>query len=181
MNNKRHLKWIISITAVVVVVVTVVLAVITLPDSSVKSPQTVPIPGGEIVGEMGIADSFFDDNDDALAPSYIVNTQSPTTSSTSSVKNDSSTTTSNSDSTVSTPTSSTNSNTPEEPDIQPNTEMTYEEFQQLTPAQMRAFEESFESKEAFFEWYNAAKAKYEAENPTITPDENGVVDLEKYN
>ena len=54
--------------------------------------------------------------------------------------------------------------------------MTYEEFQNLTPAQMRAFEESFESKDAFFEWYNAAKDAYENANPPIDAG-NGTITL----
>ena len=58
----------------------------------------------------------------------------------------------------------------------PDLSMTYEEFQNLTPAQMRAFEESFESKDAFFEWYNAAKDAYEKANPPIDAG-NGTITL----
>ena len=58
----------------------------------------------------------------------------------------------------------------------PDLSMTYEEFQNLTPAKMREFEESFESKEAFFDWYNAAKEAYENANPPIDAGD-GVITL----
>lgn len=46
-------------------------------------------------------------------------------------------------------------------------EMTYEKFQAMSPSEQQAFVNSFPSLDAFFEWYNAAKAKYEAEHPPI--------------
>ena len=49
----------------------------------------------------------------------------------------------------------------------PDISMTYEEFEALTPAEQRAFQESFSDIELFFDWYDAAKAKYEEENPPI--------------
>ena len=49
----------------------------------------------------------------------------------------------------------------------PDLSMTYEEFQNLPPAKMREFQESFADIEDFFEWYNAAKEAYEKANPPI--------------
>lgn len=55
--------------------------------------------------------------------------------------------------------------------------MDYQTFQSLTGAEQRAYQESFESLDAFFEWYNAAKEAYDKENPTIEIDGSGVVDM----
>lgn len=60
----------------------------------------------------------------------------------------------------------------------PPAEMTYEAFVALTPEQQRLYQESFNDLDAFFEWYVAAKEKYEKENPPI--DIDGPVDLGKY-
>ena len=54
--------------------------------------------------------------------------------------------------------------------------MTYEKFQSLSPSEQQAFMNSFESIDAFFVWYNAAKEKYEAENPDIEVN-GGSIDL----
>lgn len=43
----------------------------------------------------------------------------------------------------------------------------YERFQNMSPSEQQAYMDSFPSIEAFFEWYNAAKAAYEAANPPI--------------
>lgn len=55
--------------------------------------------------------------------------------------------------------------------------MDYETFRAMTGAEQRAFQESFESIEAFFAWYNAAKEAYEKENPPIEIGGDGVVTL----
>lgn len=52
----------------------------------------------------------------------------------------------------------------------------YEAYHAMSGAEQKAYLESFESIEAFFEWYNAAKAEYEAAHPSIEI-ENGSVDL----
>ena len=53
------------------------------------------------------------------------------------------------------------------PSAKPEESMTYEQFQAMTGAEQRAFQDSFESLDAFFAWYNAAKEAYEKENPSI--------------
>ena len=58
-------------------------------------------------------------------------------------------------------------------------ELTYEQFRDLTPSQQQAYQETFESIEAFFEWYNAAKDAYDEANPPILIGPDGVVDLNK--
>jgi len=59
----------------------------------------------------------------------------------------------------------------------------YEDFIAMTPAQQRAFQESFGQGEAgldaFFAWYNAAKEAYEKEHPPIHIGGNGVIDMDK--
>lgn len=55
----------------------------------------------------------------------------------------------------------------------------YERFINMTPAEQQAYMESFESIEAFFEWYNQAKAEYEAANPPIEVGD-GNIDLGDY-
>ena len=55
--------------------------------------------------------------------------------------------------------------------------MDYQTFQSMTGAEQRAFQDSFESIEAFFAWYNAAKEAYEKENPPIEVGGDGVVTL----
>lgn len=53
----------------------------------------------------------------------------------------------------------------------------YETFRQLSPADQQKYMESFASVEAFFEWYNKAKAEYEAANPPIEIGGDSSVDL----
>lgn len=45
--------------------------------------------------------------------------------------------------------------------------VTYEQYNAMSPEEQLAFFESFDSMEEFVRWYNDAKAKYEAENPDI--------------
>ena len=57
--------------------------------------------------------------------------------------------------------------------------MNYESFQDMAPAQQQAYMESFDSIDAFFEWYNAAKEQYEKDHPSIEVGGNGSVDLDE--
>lgn len=59
----------------------------------------------------------------------------------------------------------------------PEGEIDYETFTAMDPALQRAYMESFENLDAFFEWYNAAKAAYEQAHPSIDVGD-GVIDLE---
>ena len=52
----------------------------------------------------------------------------------------------------------------------------YEWYNSLSGDEQMAFMESFESVPAFFDWYNAAKAEYDALHPEIEIDDN-VIDL----
>lgn len=54
----------------------------------------------------------------------------------------------------------------------------YETYKAMKPSEQREYMESFNDMDAFFEWYNTAKDKYEKENPSIEID-GGVVDLDK--
>lgn len=59
----------------------------------------------------------------------------------------------------------------------PEGEIDYEEFTAMSPTQQRLYMESFESLDAFFEWYNAAKEVYEQAHPPIDVGD-GVIDME---
>ena len=59
----------------------------------------------------------------------------------------------------------------------PEGEIDYEEFTAMSPTQQRVYMESFESLDAFFEWYNAAKEVYEQAHPPIDVGD-GVIDME---
>ncbi len=52
----------------------------------------------------------------------------------------------------------------------------YERYQNMTGAEQKAFMESFDSIEAFFDWYNAAEAAYKELHPDIEVGD-GSVDL----
>jgi hypothetical protein len=47
----------------------------------------------------------------------------------------------------------------------------------MSPAEQQAYVESFDSIDQFFDWYNTAKAEYEAANPPIDVGD-GVIDME---
>lgn len=59
----------------------------------------------------------------------------------------------------------------------PEGEIDYETFTAMEPALQRQYMESFESMDAFFEWYNAAKEAYEQEHPVLDVGD-GVIDVE---
>lgn len=56
------------------------------------------------------------------------------------------------------------------------TDCTYEDYHNMTPEVQKQFVDKFEDLAAFFDWYNAAKKKYEMEHPTIGV-ENGEIDI----
>ena len=70
-----------------------------------------------------------------------------------------------------------NQPTETEPVQIPEGEIDYETFVALDPAVQREYMQSFESMDAFFEWYNAAKEAYEQAHPSIDVGD-GVIDLE---
>ena len=53
--------------------------------------------------------------------------------------------------------------------------LTYEEYQNMSAGEQQAQMESFGSIQDFFTWYNAAKEKYEKENPDIEIGSSDVV------
>ena len=64
-----------------------------------------------------------------------------------------------------------------EPVQVPDGEIDYETFAAMSPTEQRVYMESFESMDAFFTWYNAAKEAYEKAHPSIDVGD-GVIDLE---
>ncbi len=52
--------------------------------------------------------------------------------------------------------------------------LTYEEYNAMSPTEQRLVMESFESVEAFFAWYNAAKEKYEKDHPALDAGDGSV-------
>lgn len=57
-------------------------------------------------------------------------------------------------------------------------EMDYETFQSMAPSRQRTYQESFESIDAFYDWYEAAKAAYDQAHAPIEIVD-GVVDMSK--
>lgn len=55
--------------------------------------------------------------------------------------------------------------------------LTYEEYEAMTNEEKLLYYYSFADADAFFEWYNAAKAAYDAENESIIIGADGTVDL----
>lgn len=53
----------------------------------------------------------------------------------------------------------------------------YADYCGMSSEQQYAYYKSFKSADAFLEWYNAAKAAYEKENPTIELNPGDVIDL----
>ena len=56
-------------------------------------------------------------------------------------------------------------------------ELDYETFKAMTGAEQMAYQNSFPSLDAFFDWYMAAKEAYEQANPPIEIGGSGVVDM----
>jgi len=53
----------------------------------------------------------------------------------------------------------------------------YETFKAMTATQKKAYQESFESMDAFFAWYNAAYEAYREDNAPTEIDGSGVITL----
>jgi len=60
----------------------------------------------------------------------------------------------------------------------PSGPMDYEKYTSLSAEDQSAYRATFDSISAFFEWYNAAKADYDAKNPGIDVG-SGTIDLEE--
>ncbi len=65
------------------------------------------------------------------------------------------------------PSSGSSSSSPTISDAEEDGEMTYEEYMAMDGNEQEKYMKSFSDIEAFFNWYNAAKDKYEKENPSI--------------
>lgn len=64
-------------------------------------------------------------------------------------------------------------------ETKPSTNLSaYEQYENMSAAQQREFMESFDSVDAFFDWYNKAKDEHDAQHPDIEIG-NGAVDLDK--
>ena len=55
--------------------------------------------------------------------------------------------------------------------------MTYEKYSAMSGADQQAYFNTFKDPMAFFEWYNAAKAEYEASQDRIEIGAGGTIDL----
>ena len=134
------------------------------PAGTVSDSVTDPTKEAEvsIPTDSGLAESVFDNASDPTKPDAGKETNPEENNQT----DDPADTTGNTD-----PEGNTSLTTPPE-------EMTYEDFVAMTPEQQRLYQESFDDLADFFEWYNAAKEKYEEENPPIEID--GPIDLGKY-
>ncbi|MBR3962989.1 MAG: hypothetical protein IKK14_05630 [Oscillospiraceae bacterium] len=75
------------------------------------------------------------------------------------------------------PSSGSSSSGPTISDAVEDGEMTYEEYMAMDGYEQEKYMKSFESIDAFFNWFNAAKDKYEEENPSIEIGD-GPIDME---
>lgn len=125
--------------------------------------------GSAVTEQGGLEDSVFQENSDTQNGTQPGNqgTSLPTQSSTSTTDQPSE------DSTQSTTTSSPVTDTPDSNVVS----LDYETFKALTAAQKKAYQESFESIDDFFEWYNAARDAYHNANPPTEIDGSGTVTL----
>ena len=57
--------------------------------------------------------------------------------------------------------------------------MTYEKYISMSPEDQQAYFESYSSPDAFFKWFNAAKAEYDKNNDAIEV-EGGNIDIGDY-
>ena len=77
-----------------------------------------------------------------------------------------------------TPTTPTNPTTPPTPSTPSGAvSIDYETFKAMTGAEKKAYQESFETIDAFFEWYNAALDAYKKANPPTEIDGSGNITL----
>lgn len=58
-------------------------------------------------------------------------------------------------------------------------EMDFETFKNMAPSRQRAYQESFEDIDAFYDWYEAAMAAYDEEHAAIEIVD-GVVDMSQF-
>lgn len=80
--------------------------------------------------------------------------------------------------TATTPTTSTTPTTPVTPTTPSGAvSIDYETFKAMTGAEKKAYQESFETIDAFFEWYNAALDAYKKANPPTEIDGSGNITL----
>ena len=116
------------------------------------APTTSPTEAG------GLEDSVFDDNQP----------QSPTQNTQATQPDQPQSTTPATGGTDSPVTGNPDSNT---------VSLDYETFKAMTGAQKKAYQESFETIDAFFEWYNAALKAYQEANPPTEVDSSGNITL----
>lgn len=159
MNKKR----ILMITVIVVVLAGIVTAAILYLNREPQEPDVKePIPG--------IEDSIFDDD----VPKTIVTPEPPK-------EQNESNTTEESDQPSE---SQENASQPsQEQEAQPDTPpepgaLSYEDYNDMNGAQQRAYMESFENIEDFFDWYFEAKEAYDEAHPDIDVGD-AVIDLDE--
>ena len=161
------MKKIISLAVTVLLVAAVVLTACSQTNTPAASS------GG------ALEDSIFDNpasSGGTQTPSSGTGTQDPSTA------GDSQTPTTGSEpgNSTSVPTGSANPetkpSTPEEEDLMAT--MDFETFQNLSGDEQKKFQDSFDSWEDFFGWYNAAKDAYEMENPPIEVGGDGEFDMD---
>lgn len=180
MNKKTILLAVILLLVVALIVVAVVL-LNPGKNGEEQTPGTADNAGGstnkgdgdEVDGIAGVEDSIFDDENppqDDTSAGQQGNTADDDDEQTGSSEPSDSTTTPGTDSDTTPPVTD---DTPDEDEG-----MTYEKFSSMEPAKQREYQESFKDIDAFFEWYNAAKEKYEKEHPSIEVGD-GSVDLEQ--
>ena len=133
--------------------------------------EAIPVPATTEESIPGVEDSIFDDETvpttEETQPQTEVTEPQETTKPTEATKP---TETSKPEETQ--PQETAPATEPSQPAAKPQT--AYESFQNMSADEQQAYMESFESIDAFFTWYNDAKAEYEAANPPIDVGDGSV-------
>lgn len=199
----KNSKWLIAAIAALAVVAVVLLVVLIVlkpdgtgnePSNPVETQQQEPTEqGATLDAELGVVDSSIFDEEQTTNPEATETeaTAAPTepdettegTTPTEPKETAGGTEPTGAPETKPNPTEPEESipETSEKPTV-PEKKLTYEQFQKLSPEEQQAYQDSFGSIEAFFEWYRAAQEEHNKEtNPPIVIGPGGVVDLDKIN
>ncbi|MBE7056437.1 MAG: hypothetical protein E7388_03220 [Ruminococcaceae bacterium] len=175
-------KKLLIISVSVAVVVLVIAVVLCLNNSGDKTPEITATPVAGQEEQSGLEDSIFENEENVQSPEETTGAKPGVTPNT--------TENNEGDKATAAPTK----NPTAKPEVTPTTKpvdtptptatasadtkkLDYATYKAMKPSEQQAYMESFNDMDAFFEWYNAAKDKYEKENPSIEVD-GGVIDLE---
>lgn len=177
MNRKL---LIISIS--VAVVVLAIAVILCLNNSGEKTPEITATPAAGQGDQSGLADSVFEDDENVQTPEKTESVKPSATPGTTDNGEGDKVIADPTNKPTTTPTA--NPGATSAPTPKPTAtasadtkKLDYATYKAMKPSEQQAYMESFNDMDAFFDWYNAAKDKYEKENPSIEID-GGIVDLD---